>query len=423
MRIYFSGLGGVGIGPLAQIAQNAGYDVMGSDREASMMTEQLQREGITVHIGSQTGDFLREQHERQPFDFFVYTASLAHNHPELVTAHELGIICLKRDGLLARIIADKQLDMIACAGTHGKTTTSGLLVWVFKQLGIPISYAVGTTLGYGPSGHYDPDSQYFIYECDEYDRNFLHYTPPLSLITSIDYDHPDTYPTLSSYQQAFTAFIDQSDHTLMWRKDLHALDEPNIVSDVTVYDESIALGHLHLPGLHLRQNAFLVERAVMRLFPEISYHDIVAAINSFPGTDRRMERLQDGLYTDYGHHPVEIKATLAAARELSEHVVLVYQPHQNIRQHLIQHEYTSALFADADKVYWLPTYQSREDPELPLLSPEQLSAQLEPNKVERADLDDNLWQSIQSHLEQGHLVLAMGAGTIDTWLRQRLTDL
>lgn len=421
MRIYFAGLGGMGIGPLAQIAKKAGYDVVGSDREASLMTRHLENEGITVHIGDQDGEFLRRNHDEAPFDFFVYTASLAADHPELVNAHKLGIPCLKRDGLLARIIADKQLDMIACAGTHGKTTTSGLMVWVLKQLGVPVSYAIGTTLSYGPSGDYDPDSQYFVYECDEYDRNFLHYTPPLSLITSIDYDHPDTYPTLASYQQAFTAFIDQSDHTLLWRKDLHALDEPNVASDVTVFDSSIALEHLRLPGLHTRQNAFLVERAVMRLFPEIAYHDIVSAINSFPGTDRRMEQIDDNLYSDYGHHPAEIAATLSAARELADHVVLIYQPHQNIRQHLIREEYTDDVFAEADDIYWLPTYLSREDPELEVLSPEELTSRLSNNdRVHLTELSDELWQTIRTHLSEGHLVLAMGAGTIDSWLREQL---
>jgi UDP-N-acetylmuramate--alanine ligase len=419
MRIYFAGLGGMGIGPLAQIAKKAGYDVVGSDREASMMTRHLEHEGISVHIGEQEGSFLRSKHAEAPFDFFVYTAALNADHPELVTAHKLGVPCLKRDGLLARLIADKQLDMIACAGTHGKTTTSGLMVWVLKQLGVPVSYAVGTTLNYGPSGDYDPESQYFVYECDEYDRNFLHYTPPLSLITSIDYDHPDTYPTLASYQQAFTAFIDQSDHTLLWRKDLHALDEPNIASDVTVFDSSISLEHLHLPGLHTRQNAFLVERAVMMLLPEVAYHDVVSAINSFPGTDRRMERLDDNLYSDYGHHPSEIIATLAAAKELSEKVALVYQPHQNVRQYLIRHEYTPELFADADEVYWLPTYHSREDLALEILAPEQLAAGLDQNRVHYSNLDEDLWSEIQRLRENGYLVLAMGAGDIDAWLRKQ----
>lgn len=420
MRIYFSGIGGVGIGPLAQIAHDAGYGIAGSDREASPTTIRLVDQGIDVAIGEQTGEYLRQQHAEAPFDYFVYTAALPADHPELAAAHELGIMCLKRDGIIARIISEKGLQMIACAGTHGKTTTSGLMVWVMKQLGIPVSYAVGTTLSYGPSGTYDPESKYFVYECDEYDRNFLHYTPALSVISSIDYDHPDTYPTLEQYQAAFRAFIEQSDRTYMWRRDADALDAQLASSDVTVFDESTSLEHIHLAGLHLRQNAFLVERAVRKLFPELPYHDLVAAINSFPGTDQRMELLGDNLYSDYGHHPAEIRATLAAARELADYVVLVYQPHQNVRQHMIRDEYTDDVFASADEVYWLPTYLSREDPDLDTLTPQELTRHLT-GTVHTTALDDDLWSTIQHHRDADHLVLCMGAGDIDSWLRTRLT--
>lgn len=420
MRIYFSGIGGVGIGPLAQIALGAGYEVIGSDHEASLTTEALTRRGVNVHIGEQTGEFLRTQHARDAFDYFVYTAALSANHPELVAAHELGIMCLKRDGLLARIINETGLQMIACAGTHGKTTTTALLVWTMKQLGLPVSYSVGTTMSFGPSGDYTPGSTYFVYECDEYDRNFLHYTPELSLISSVDYDHPDTYPTLEGYQQAFTSFIDQSSSTLIWQKDYQALGEPSVSSDLRVFDDATHVEHIHLPGLHVRQNAFLVEQAVRQLYPDISYSAIVSAINTFPGVARRMEKLADNLYTDYGHHPAEIAATLQLAREMADRVVLVYQPHQNVRQHEIRDEYTPDVFHNAETVYWLPTYQSRENPELTILTPAQLSSQLDPHKVRAAALDDTLWHAITDARSDGKLVLAMGAGSIDSWLRGHL---
>lgn len=422
MRIFFSGIGGVGIGPLAQIAHDAGYDVVGSDRSESLTTRELSSNGLPIHIGEQDGTTLRNEHISSPIDYYVYTAALTSDHPELVAARELGIMCLKRDGMIARIVSERNLQMIACAGTHGKTTTTGLMVWVLKQLGVPVSYSVGTTLRFGPSGAYDSDSQYFVYECDEYDRNFLHYTPTLSLVSSIDYDHPDTYPTLDEYREAFRAFIEQSDRTYLWAKDATVIDTESIDSDVTVYDESASLEHIHLPGLYLRQNAFLVERAVRKLFPDIAYHDLIAAINSFPGTDRRMEQLDANLYSDYGHHPAEIAATLSAAHELSDYVVLVYQPHQNTRQHMISDQYTDELFADADKIYWLPTYLSREDSSLETLSPADLTAQLPDDKLEIADLDNELWSSIQQHLESDHLVLCMGAGSIDDWLRNQLNS-
>lgn len=419
MRIYFSGIGGVGIGPLAQIALDAGYEVVGSDRESSPTVEALARRGVVAHIGEQTGEFLRQQHARQQIGYFVYTAALPSDHPELVAAHELGIMCLKRDGLLARIIDEKNLQMIACAGTHGKTTTTALLVWSLKQLGVPVSYSIGTTTSFGPSGEYTPGSAYFVYECDEYDRNFLHYTPELSLISSIDYDHPDTYPTAESYQQAFASFIDQSATTLMWERDYQALGRPAVTSELRAFDDTTHVEHIHLPGLHMRQNAFLVERALRQLLLDASYHAIVSAINSFPGVGRRMEKLADNLYSDYGHHPAEIKATLQLARELADDVVLVYQPHQNIRQHEIRGEYTAEVFADAETVYWLPTYLSRENPDLAVLTPEQLSRHIA-DKVRIAEPSDALWRAIDEARHAGKLVLAMGAGDIDAWLRSRL---
>lgn len=422
MRIFFSGIGGVGIGPLAQLARDAGYSIVGSDLNESLTTSLLRSGGVTIYIGEQTGEHLRDEQLREPIDYLVYTAALPYDHPELQVARQLGIPIVKRDGLLARIIAEKRLSLIAVAGTHGKTTTSGLLVWCMKQLGRPISYNVGTTLSFGPSGAFDPDSRYFVYECDEYDRNFLHFTPDFSLITSIDYDHPDTYPTHESYSQSFTAFIDQSSHTLLWRKDYNALAEPDFSSEVTILEPNMSLEHLRLAGLHLRQNAFLVERALMQILPDVPYHDLIAAINCFPGTDRRMERLDDNLYSDYGHHPAEIAATLQAARELSEHVVLVYQPHQNVRQHEIHDEYTDAIFQNADEIYWLPTYLSRENPDLEILTPQELTKKLPQSKLHLAQFDGALWSEIQRHRDAGHLVLCMGAGSIDGWLRKQLTN-
>src|SRR5690606_5798559 len=111
----------------------------------------------------------------------------------------LGIKVAKRDELLARILHEKNLKLIAVAGTHGKTTTTGMMVWLLQQLGVPVSYSVGSTLSFGPSGKFDPKSEYFVYECDEFDRNFLHFHPYLSLITSVGYDHPDIYPTPENY--------------------------------------------------------------------------------------------------------------------------------------------------------------------------------------------------------------------------------
>lgn len=416
MNIFFSGIGGVGIGPLAEIAADAGYGVQGSDISKSPFTTVLADRGIAISF-TQDGSFLRSCHEQSPVDWYIHTSALPADHPELLTAKELGIKTAKRDELLAHIIKEKNLKLVAVAGTHGKTTATGMMVWTMKQLGIPVSYSVGTSLSFGPSGAYDPASEYFVYECDEYDRNFLHFQPHLSLLTSVDYDHPDIYPTKADYTAAFRQFISQSGAVIMWHADNTDIqattDDGWILGDDEVMD-------IRLPGAHNRRNATLVAKAAEYLHLG-SAEPVKVALDNFPGTNRRFEKLADNFYTDYGHHPAEIAATLQLASELSSRVALVYQPHQNVRQHEIRAQYTDC-FELAEIVYWLPTYLSREDPNLPILTPQELTANVTNKPAIRfADLDDQLWDHIQQARSQGILVLAMGAGTIDGWIRSRLS--
>lgn len=422
MRIYFSGVGGVGIGPLAEIAADAGYDVIGSDREASPMTEKLQSKGIKVLIG-QSGSEMSTEHNKEPIDWFVHTAALPADHPELEFAHQNNIHISKRDEFIAKLLKDKGLNLVAVAGTHGKTTTTAMLIWILKQLKIPISYSVGTIIGFGESGQFDANSKYFIYECDEYDRNFLHFNPHLSLLTAIDYDHPDTYPNENDYRDAFIDFIEQSDYSIMWDKDFRYLGEPNINADYEIYDSLMNLDKIKLAGIHTRHNAFLAMQAVKKIAPGIDQNEILHIINGFPGNGRRFEKLADNLFSDYGHHPVEIAATLQMARELNDNVVLVYQPHQNLRQHEIKDQYTDCMQL-ADQIYWLPTYLTREKPDQAVLTPQQLSQNLVNRySVHFSELDDNLWQNIDKARSQNKLVLIMGAGSIDSWVRNRLKQL
>jgi UDP-N-acetylmuramate--alanine ligase len=416
MNVYFSGIGGVAIGPLSLMALDAGYSVQGSDAQPSRITRQLEDRGIPIFTGVQDGHFLKICHTRRPVDLFVYTSALPSDHPELMLAKKLGIKTAKRDELIARIIDEKKLKLLAVAGTHGKTTTTGMLVWALKQLGVPVSYSIGTTVSFGPSGLFDPESEYFVYECDEFDRNFLHFSPHLSLVTSIDYDHPDTYPSESDYLAAFRQFIGQSRMTIMWQQDNQEISAPPNDNWLLRDDE---VRDLALAGSHNRRNGTLVVKALEYL-AVADNQQAKTVLDSFPGTDRRFERLADNLYSDYGHHPVEIAATLQMARELSDNVVLVYQPHQNVRQHEMKDDYKDA-FMQAEKIYWLPTYLSREDPDLPVLTPEDLIENLANREAANpAELDDRLWDDIQRARSEGKLVLAMGAGSLDAWLRQKL---
>lgn len=413
MNIYFSGIGGVGIGALAELAQDAGHTVQGSDVSESLTTKELTARGIAVNL-KQTGAFLQATHHAVPIDLFVYTAALPSDHPELQMARELGIKAVKRDELIRTIITEKNLKLIAVSGTHGKTTTTAMLIWAFQQLGIPASYCVGTSISFGASGHYVPNSQYFIYECDEFDRNFLAFHPFLSLITSIDYDHPDTYGTPRDYMAAFSQFIAQSQTTIMWSAD-GAMVEADSAKIILQPQDNIA--PVRLPGEYYRRDATLALKALEKIG---AAGDLVGALSGYPGSTRRFERLAPNLYTDYGHHPTEIAATLQMAKEVNEHITLVYQPHQNTRQHQVRSQYADC-FLQADDIYWLPTYLTREDPSLPVLTPEQLTEDItNKQNVHIVGSNDDLWGIIQRARANGSMVLVMGAGSIDAWLRDKI---
>jgi len=422
MNVYFSGIGGVGIGPLAEIARDAGHTIMGSDVAEGLVTEELRQLGVAVNIG-QDGTFLKASNEATPLDWFVYTAALPQDHPELVLAKELGIRTGKRDEFLADFIEKHNLKLIAVAGTHGKTTTTGMAVWAFLQRGIPVSYSIGSTVSFGPSGKYDPESKYFIYECDEYDRNFLHFNPDISLLTSVDYDHPDTYPTESSYFEAFNQFISQSKLVICWNKDfdIETTTKYNMVHLVDQDKRDVSF--IHLAGLHNRQNAYLIfTLLVEHLGAAGDEEDVVKILESFPGTDRRFEKLADNIYSDYGHHPEEIAATLQMAHELSDNVVLVYQPHQNWRQHSIRNQYTNQ-FEVASKIFWTPTYLTRENPDYAILMPEELTTNItNKDSIIYSDLNDELWNEVVTARDDGALILCMGAGSIDAWVRGKLAE-
>jgi UDP-N-acetylmuramate--alanine ligase len=201
--------------------------------------------------------------QQKPLDWFVYTSALREDHPELLLAKRLGLKVAKRDELIARIIEDKNLKLIAIAGTHGKTTTTSIMVWTLQQLGIPVSYSIGTTIPFGPSGKFDPKSEYFVYECDEFDRNFLHFHPFLSLIAAIDYDHSETYPTSDEYLKAFQEFASQSKHVIAWRDQYGEMFDD--MSNVEVIESDKINSDIKLFGDKNRCNATLVQLGLQHL--------------------------------------------------------------------------------------------------------------------------------------------------------------
>ncbi len=400
MKVYFSGIAGTGIGPLAEFAQDAGFEVFGSDLKEGAISPELEKRHISVSYGEQTGEFLNRIIEECGVDWFVYTSALPQDAPELVLAREKGIKTSKRDEFIAELVRLKNLKMIAVAGTHGKTTTTSMLAWCAHELNIPASYLVGTTLPWSNGGHFDSEGGYFIYEADEYDRNFLAYHPYIAAIVAVDYDHPDIYPTREDYLAAFAQFESQSDI---------------VVKNTTVDSRITLVGELR------RHDASLALEVLKKIYTG-DEQDIISALNNFPGAGRRFERVADRVYTDYGHHPEEIRATVEMAAELKTQtgaagLAIVYQPHQNTRQHEVRHGYKNA-FIGADKIFWLPTYLTRENPNLAIITPEELISELDNKDIAvAAEANDSLAQELKKLHDEGWIVLLMTAGPADTWFR------
>lgn len=415
------------MGPLALMARDAGMTVLGSDLAKGAIYDELASAGIKVNLGPQDGTFLEENLEG--LDWFVYTSALPEDHPELKKARAAGIKCTKRDDFTEYLIESLNLKLVAVAGTHGKTTTTSMIIWACRELNIPVSYLVGTTLGFAPSGKYDRASEYFIYEADEYDRNFLRYRPWLAAIPVATYDHPDIYPTKEDYQAAFEQFESQSERvirkggSLTWKG----------LTPLRVWPDQFKLA-----GKSRRADASLAAMVIsemataakLAIEPEV----IIAAINTFPGVGRRFEKLADGFYTDYAHHPEEIEATIGTARWQSrlddkKGVVAVYEPHQNARQHEVLEGYKDA-FRLAKWVYWVPTYlvrgekEAAEKGEIKVLRPKDFIKTLSnSDRASATVLDDRLFRMLKKWRDDGYIVLLMTAGPGDAWLREKVKEL
>ena len=414
MHIYFSGISGAALGPLAMIALDCGYDVSGSDLHDSPLLLELRSRGAQIAIGEQTGEHLEQIHSGQPIDWFVYTAALPDDHPDILQATNHHIRLTKRDEFVNHIIKDKDLQMIAVSGTHGKSTTTAMIIWLFHAMNVPVSYMTGSPLNFAPSGKYEKESQYFVYEADEYDRNMLHFHPFRSVIPSLDHDHVDVYPTADVYKEAFRTFSEQSEVTITWQS---VADYAGLL-DVQAFSDETDLSSITIIGQHNRKNAFLAMQCVHQTLTHIPKQSLLPAINDFPGAGRRMEKLQENLYSDYAHHPKEIAVTLQMASELTDKKpIIVYQPHQNARQESIKALYKDA-FLQAEKVYWLPTYEpaGRDQPTTDMRD-ELISYVSNKEIVQTAEMDDELKRTIKQAASSGDTVIIMGAGNIDDWIR------
>lgn len=428
MHIFFSGIGGTAIGPLALIAKQAGYTVSGSDKQDSQYIDYLRKHGITdIHIG-QSNETIANVHGKQAIDWYVYSSAVMIENPdapELQFCRDQSIHMSKRDELLNRILTDKQLKLIAIAGTHGKTTTTAMVIWLFKQLGLPVSYSVGAKIPFGDMGTYVEGSEYFVYECDEFDRNFLEFEPYLSLITGVSWDHHEIFPTREDYQQAFREFISQSSHSLVWDEDADYLELNSADKYSVLSPNNPNIQQVNLAGYFNRLDAWLAIQSVHKATDK-SLDALTKLINQFPGLQRRMEQIKPNLYSDYAHTPEKIRGAMSVALEMAEKtnqkLVVVYEPLTNRRQHYMLDDYQDC-FTGADKVYWIPSYLAREDPNQRVIPPAELIAHLTDPGIARAhERDEQLKKTIQQHLDNGDMVVCMAGGggdSLDEWIRER----
>lgn len=399
------------MGPLALMAKSAGMTVFGSDLAGGAVTNELVEHGIKVYLGEQDGEFLKARQKDEGIDWFVHTSALPENHPELLLAKKLKLKISKRDEFLNYLIKKMKLKLVAVAGTHGKTTTTAMIVWLAKQLGMPLSYSVGTTLPFAPAGMYDPQSEYFVYEADEYDRNFLAFKPWLAIIPTLSYDHPDIYPTEEEYREAFRQFEAQSREVLKGDEIAAGID---LAGEARRFDATLAVDAMEkmLPQPRGLKKAFGSQRK-----------KLIKIINEFPGVGRRFEQVSEGYYSDYAHHPEEVGATIEIALEEADRrglkgVVVVYEPHQNSRQVGLADEYRH-MFRGVTKLYWLPTYLTRENTKVKIMQPAEFIDKLENKKVaETAELNEKLAAELIEWHKKGYLVLLMSAGPADGWLRK-----
>ena len=418
MKIFISGICGTGMGPLALMAKNAGFEVCGSDISEGVILPELLEAGIAVEIGEQNGDFLK----KSGADWYVHTSALPSDAPEMLAARELGMRISKRDELIAYLVSELGLKMVAIAGTHGKTTTTGMIIWACLKLGLPVSYLIGTTLGFAESGRYLPGDKYFIYEADEYDRNFLAFHPFIGVVTVATYDHPDIYPTPDDYLAAFAQFEEQSEQIIRGGKVDERID---LAGKLRREDATTALEVIKriIDDMRTNRGGTGVDDANdTGVEAKITEEEIIRVLNEFPGVGRRFEKVSTGVYSDYGHHPEEIAATVQMALEEARRsgfkgVVAIYEPHQNVRQHQVREGYARA-FEEVSRLYWLPTYLTREDPDLPVITPEEFIADLANTEVaESAEMGDDLAEKLRKWRDEGYLILLLTAGPADGWIR------
>ena len=433
-RVHMIGIGGVGVSGLARMLASRGYQVSGSDSSQSPIVDALRAEGIDVRIGhaaEHVGDA----------ELVIATAAVGETNPEIAEARARGIAVVKRAAVLGMLANPAQC--LAVAGSHGKSTTSGMAAFVLDLAGLQPSFAVGATVSGLATNARLGNGPHFVVEADEYDHSFLWLQPTVAIVTNIEHDHPDIFPALDDVLSAFERFATgiRDGGTLVIAADdpgalqlvdrLSGSDHPRIVSygwgtgDWQVVEYSVGaarvrspLGQmfelrLAVPGRHNVSNALAVLAASEALGVDPS--TLIPHLAAFTGVGRRFDVQVDSpertVIDDYAHHPTEIAATISAARDryADRRLLAVFQPHTFSRTHSLLGEFAAALDA-ADEVILAEIYPAREVNTFDVASADIAALMTSPTSLAASPADAT--RLVRERFQAGDVVLVMGAGDI-----------
>jgi UDP-N-acetylmuramate--alanine ligase len=443
LRVHLIGMGGTGLNAIAQVLVELGISVSGSDRARNAAVIHLEAQGARFVEGQAAENLTNLPAAGRP-DVVLISSAVEENNPERQAAEALGVPVVKRDRFLPALLARRTL--IAVAGAHGKSTTTAMIVKVLREAGIDCGYIIGTTMpGYGSGSA--GTSPYFVLEADEYDRMFLGLNPMAAVITNVEWDHPDCYPTPASYRRAFMQFVD-----LVAREGIviSSADDPG-AEQVRAYSLSrgpnwIAYGteagadlratnlrpipgsgtavdmiwwnapagsmKLQVPGEHNVRNALAA--LAVAAWCGIPFDIAVPCLEAYSGTARRFERKGEAggviVYDDYAHHPTEVEATLSAARRRhpEQRIWALFQPHTFSRtRHMLYRMGDS--FELADQVIVTDIYASREQNDGSVSAAELVAASGHPHIRHIAGLEAATAYLV-ANLAPGDVLLTLGAG-------------
>jgi UDP-N-acetylmuramate--alanine ligase len=440
-RIHFVGIGGIGMSGIAEVLLTLGYKVSGSDLKLSPVTQRLARLGATIFEGHRAENAAGAE--------VVVTSSAVNEHnPEVAAARQRHVPVIQRAEMLAELMRLKY--GIAIAGMHGKTTTTSMVAAVLAAGGLDPTIIVGGRVDAIDSNARLGKSQYLVAEADESDRSFLKLSPILSVVTNIDREHMDCYRDMQDVEQTFIDFMDRvpfygmlvicnDDERLrgllpkirrrVVTYGARAGSDFQIVTPETARDkkhmgrfgvhyQGKPLGDfsLHVPGAHNILNATAAVAVGIGL--EISLDHIRAGLEKFRGVDRRFQLKGKvngiSVVDDYGHHPTEIRATLAAARQCGHgRIHVVFQPHRYTRTQQLMEEFTHA-FGDADTLHILDIYAASEQP-IEGITGESLAraiVQRSGKKVWYIPSFADATEAVVAQARDGDMILTLGAGNI-----------